>query len=234
MTIAFITLTNDGYIEYTLNCLQSLLQQKYEENKIPELNCYCIGKKSYNALKTKTTSYLIDDDANSNFQIFRKGNWSDITFYKFHIIYENLQKYDYVCFTDGDIVYESLKFIPYCLEKINDYELLIQNDTLQEQNNKSIRLCTGFMFIKSNENTKQIFNPANISKELVGWDDQIYINNIKNKLKFKLLPLDLFPNGGYYYLHHNKINPYIIHFNYLIGHNKKNKMKEYKKWFIQN
>ena len=29
--------------------------------------------------------------------------------------------------------------------------------------------------------------------------DQIYINQNINKLKYELLPLDLFPNGYYYY-----------------------------------
>jgi ATP-dependent Lon protease len=67
------------------------------------------------------------------------------------------------------------------------------------------------------------FNPEliKINKDKPNWDDQVYVNNIKYKLKFKKLPLELFPNGRYYYINNKKINPYMIHFNFLYGHKKK-------------
>ena len=85
--IAFITLTNDGYIEYTENCLKSLEKINSKVN----LNCYCIGKKGYEYLNNKKYNcVLIDEEENTNFQNFREGNWSNITFNKFVIIYESL------------------------------------------------------------------------------------------------------------------------------------------------
>ena len=39
--IAFITLTNTGYIDYTLNCLQSLKNINMKK----QLKVYCIGEK---------------------------------------------------------------------------------------------------------------------------------------------------------------------------------------------
>ena len=227
--ISFITLTNTGYIEYTLNCLKSLEKIGFNKEK---LICYCIGQEGYNILLNKGyESKLINNDINTNFQHFRQGNWSNITSQKFNIIYENLLKNDYVLITDGDIVFENALFMDYLKDNIEDNDILIQNDTLE--NNDSCNLCSGFMFIKSNEKTLEIFNPKNIEnkRNIVGWDDQVYINEIKNNLKYKKLPLELFPNGRFYYNNYKEIQPYIIHFNWVIGHEKKQKMIQYNKWY---
>jgi len=229
--ISFITLTNDGYIEYTENCLKSLEKINSKIN----LNCYCIGKKGYEYLNNKKYNcFLIDEEENSNFQVFRKGNWSNIVFNKFVIIYENLLKYKYVCITDGDIVFENTNFLQYLLENIGSNELLIQTEYI---NSEKYVLCSGFMFIKSNSNTLRFFNPKYIekNKNTSGWGDQIYVNDNKDKLKYKMLPIELFPNGKYYYNNNNNnnnIKPYLIHFNWIIGHEKKVKMCSYGKWYL--
>ena len=141
-------------------------------------------------------------------------------------------KHDYVCFTDGDIVYENPNFMNYLLENIGDNDILIQNDCMRDKD--YCNLCSGFMFIKSNPNTLKIFDPKIMEnkKNQVGWDDQVYINEIKNTLKLTMCPLHLFPNGNYYYHNSSNIQPYLIHFNWLIGHKKKEKMQSYGKWLI--
>ena len=224
----FITLTNSGYIDYTLNCIESLKKIK----ATLKLHCYCIGKEGYDRLKEKKVNVtLIDDENNSNFQKFKQGNWSNITYYKFVVIHENLKKYPYVLFTDGDIVYENKDFYKYLEDNIGEHELLIQNDTQDDKSRKE--LCSGFMFIRSTENTLKYFNPESVEKykDDPNWNDQLYINSIKNKLKYKLLPLDLFPNGKYF-REQKPISPYIIHFNHEVGHWKKRRMEKYKKWYI--
>jgi hypothetical protein len=225
----FITLTNSGYINYTLNCLESLKNIKSDL----VLKSYCIGKEGTDILKKKGyICELIDDEQNTNFQTFRTGNWSNITQKKFKIIHENLMKHDFVLFTDGDIVFENECFYKYLLENIGDNDMLIQNDTLE--NNQFNLCCSGFMFIKSNNNTIDKFNPIHTEpyKNIIGWDDQVYMNDIKNTIKYIMLPLELFPNGQYYYIHNQHIKPYMIHFNYVIGHMKKEKMIEYNKWYV--
>ena len=224
---AFITLTNSGYINYTLNCLKSLEKINTKIN----LQCYCIGVDGYNNLKNNGYECnLIDDEINSTFQTFRKDNWSNITYYKFEIIYENLLNYEYVCITDGDIVYENNCFIDFLLQNIEKNDMLIQSEGLEHQD-----LCSGFMFIKSNETTRLIFDPKNVEKykNILKWDDQVYINNIRHKLKYKRLPLSLFPTGKYYYNYSNNIKPYLIHFNWIEGHEKKQRMIKYNKWYIK-
>lgn len=227
--IKFITLTNSGYKDYTLNCLKSL-----ERIKCPQtLHSYCIGKDGYDILKSKKYDCtLIDDEKNSNFQTFRNGNWSNITYYKFKIIHDNLLTNEYVCFTDGDIIYRNNKIFNYLLDNIGDNDLLIQNELLDDNNDKT--LGSGFMFIKSNPNTISIFNPDEVEsfKDTLGWDDEVYVNEVKNKLKFKMLPLKLFPNGKYFYENSKKINPYLIHFNWIVGDKKKRQMVYFGGWYL--
>ena len=226
--VIFITLTNTGYLDYTFNCLKSL--EKINFNG--KLHNYCIGEEGYKKLKQSGySSYLIDDNKNSKMQKFRQKNWSNIVYYKFEIIHKHLLKYKYVCFTDGDIVYENKNFLNYLINNIGDNELLIQNDTMDDNNTNN--LCSGFMFIKSTPNTISLFNPNNVKSKLKeGWGDQLYINEIKHKMKYKTLPLKLFPNGKYYYENKNIISPYLIHFNWIVGNEKKNKMIEHNKWYI--
>ena len=233
--VRFITLTNTGYLNYTLNCLESL--KKINSKYLPF--CYCIGKEGFDKLSSAgyECSLINEGEKHSNFQTFRNGNWSNITFNKFKIIYENLLVDDYVCITDGDIVYENNIFMDYLLENIGDHDILIQNERMTNEeslNEESLYVCSGFMFIKSNEKTLKLFNPEMMKKNnnTLGWDDQVYVNQIIKELKYKVLPLELFPNGQYYYKYHANITPYIIHFNWCIGHNKKNNMKKYNKWLL--
>lgn len=119
--------------------------------------------------------------------------------------------------------------------------MLIQSDGLDDADNSEF--CSGFMFIKSNEKTISIFDPKRTEefKDVLGWDDQVYINNVKDQLKCKKLPLDRFPNGRYYrtnfrgwWLYNiHKTHPYLIHFNWLVGGEvKKNHMRSHGKWFV--
>ena len=228
--IKFITLTNNGYIDYTLNCLKSLEMINFSTNP---LNCYVIGEEAHNILQlNEYNSFLLESNNidDTKFTKFRKANWHNITKRKFEIIYNALLENQFVCFTDGDIVFENKDFMKYCLDHIKDNDFLIQNDTLSNKNHKN--LCSGFMFIKSNQKTLEFFNPINVEKDVKeGWGDQKYINKIKSKLNYHLLPLELFPNGKYYYKNYDKIKPMMIHFNWVIGHEKKEKMIKYNKWF---
>jgi hypothetical protein len=225
-TIDFITLTNTGYIDYTLNCYKSLKNIGLDNR----LKSYCIGEGGFVTLQSNNHHCeFINDNCSENFQTIRSGNWSTITYYKFEIIHKHLLNNRYVCITDGDIVYENSKVFDYLLDNIKDNDLIIQSEGLHIPD-----LCSGFMFIQSNENTINLFNPENVKKyqNNIGWDDQVYVNSIRDKLKYKKLPLHLFPTGNYYYRFYNTIQPYLIHFNWIKGHEKKNRMKKHNKWFI--
>jgi hypothetical protein len=226
--VMFITLTNTGYIDYTLNCLQSLKKCGFAGT----LHCHCIGAEGNRRLLSEGYSTsLIDNEEHSNFQEFRKGNWHNITSKKFEIIFKYLINNKYVCITDGDIVFENRNFMKYCLNHIGDNDLLIQNDRQFDDDDSN--LCSGFMFIQSNPTTIAFFDPiqAHIPRRS---GDQTYINDNITKLKYKKLPLELFPNGKYYYKHKSTNKELLIHFNWTIGHDKKRKMKHHNKWLISN
>ena len=229
-SVKFITLTNNGYLNYTLNCLKSLELIKFQT----PLHCYTLGKDAYNTLRSSShNSILLDSDntEDTKFNIYRTGNWHNITKRKFEIIHKELINNKFVCFTDGDIVFLNNNFMNYCLEYIQDNDIVIQNDTLVDSDHTF--LCSGFMFIKSSEKTIDLFDPKKVEKYAKpGWGDQKYINKIISKLKYKVLPLKLFPNGMYFYKNRTTLNPMMIHFNWLRGHEKKEKMILHKKWYI--
>lgn len=231
--VAFITLTNTGYLDYTLNCLKSLELSGMTK----PLHCYCIGEEGYNILKDKGyTTTLVEDKYLNDFAWFMNDKWAEMMANKLYIIYENLLKYEFVCYTDGDITFHNPDFLDYLLRNIGDNDIVMQIDTMD--NNDYGSLCAGFMFIRSTEQMREIFNPKNVKHSMTThisphkWEDQSYINSFKYCMKIIGLPLELFPNGQYYYMHHMNINPYIIHFNWIVGHAKKEKMIKHNKWFL--
>jgi hypothetical protein len=59
--IAFITLTNNGYLDYTINCLESL--KKINSDR--KLKCYCVGEEG---------TRLLNNMRDTFFWIIRKAN----------------------------------------------------------------------------------------------------------------------------------------------------------------
>lgn len=229
-SVAAITLTNTGYVQYTLNCLKSI---KNTGEKL-KVQCYCIGGEGAKILESEgySCTQIGGDEDESKFQIFRSGKWSNVVFHKFEIIHLNLLTHDYVLITDGDIVYERKGIVDYLLENIAGNDVLCQSDTMDDRD--STQLCSGFMFIRKTPDTIRLFHPSNVEpfKDIIGWGDQTYVNKISTELNVKRLPLDLFPNGKYYFKHHETIRPYMIHFNWLTGNEKIASMKKYGKWCI--
>ena len=93
------------------------------------------------------------------------------------------------------------------------------------------------MYIKSNETTVKFFE---LTKKLVKkftkykTHDQSYINKNKKKFSYEILPLDHFPNGAHYYENYKRLDPYIIHFNYVRGDKKLALMQEHNEWYLNN
>ena len=228
MTIAYITLTNEGYVDYTKNCIESM--KRYGLNDF--LDIYCIDKGAFEKLGDYPKKYLLDipeGDIESDFQQFRKGNWNKVVYQKFRCIHRALMENDFVYFTDGDIVYKSDRFIRDLNNRMDDddIELLIQND--KQDDNDDSELCSGVMFIRSNERTKAFFNPEMIDMDTIQCD-QIHINKVKSQIRYEKLPLRRYPNG--YYHRTKNPNGFLIHYNYLIGNDKKSMMMNDNNWFL--
>ena len=77
---------------------------------------------------------------------------------------------EYVLYTDGDIVFNNSYVIKYLIENIKDKDILFQKKC-----NNILKLCSGFMFIRAKERTKDLFNTQNINiNEFIA--DEKYIN----------------------------------------------------------
>ena len=150
--VMFCTLTNNGYINYTLNCLKSL-DKIGLKNK---LNVYCSDKMSYNKLKPQHDNThlfeqnIVSDSDNEKMACFGTPTFGDIMKLKMMVVHHCLKQNKYVLFTDGDIVYYKSGFIEYLIDNIKDNNILIQNDKKEGAvsigDGKPV-CCAGFMFI---------------------------------------------------------------------------------------
>ena len=171
-----ITLTNDGYIDYTHNLQTSLKNIGIEDMKI-----FCIGDKSYNFFKSsnKKTEKLSNNllSRKNEFQNWRTKNFNKLMYKKLQIIHSSLLSNEQILYVDGDVVF--LKNNLEELKKMQDYDLVGQLDFNPNANVKT--LCAGFMLINSNQNTLD-FLIQKVPKDLLDrrfyFDDQKYINKI--------------------------------------------------------
>jgi hypothetical protein len=242
--ISFITLTNTGYLNLTLNCLKSIEQQNIE---IP-LKCYSSDIGGYNTLKELNIpcEHIDNNHYRGEKHVgFGSKEFGELMKVKMKIIYDNLQKYDYVCYTDGDIVFLRDNLFQYLMDNIEDNNILVQNNKLHENSGE---LCAGFMFIKSNDFTRDLFNLENNNYQKIieesrlpiksnQWEDQMYINKVylevtNDIFKLKFLPNPTFPCGIILLKARGTIqNPYLIHFNYITA-NKQGVMAKNGYWFL--
>lgn len=230
----YITLTNSGYKDLTLNLLKSMKVENIDNL----LKIYTLDKECYDYLKKEypnnKVEYInldkldnwIEYKAAQNPDTEGKKLWSTITFQKIVVIYEELKNNKDCIFIDGDIVIIKNPS-EYLNNNIKDNDILIQNDECD--NNDKNKACSGFMYIKSNIKTINIFNPDNIDKNKF-INDQNYIRGQLKKIKYDVLDLELYPNGKYFRNFRPK-NPYIIHFNHDVGKQKIERMKKYNYWY---
>ena len=227
-----ITFTNYGYLDFTMNLCESI-----KKNKIDlELLIYCTDKKSFDYLSKYNYNCIL---LNSNLsqskraEAWKAGNskFGEMMVSKFESIYDGLLKNDYVIYIDGDIVIKE-NILEYLQKEIEENDFLFQLDYNNKRPHQN-DLCAGFMMIKSSDETKKIFNPDEIDIESIinmPAHDQTYLNDLKHNFKYKFLSPILFPNGAFYFNYLTE--PKIIHFNYIVGKDKKNKMKKMKEWYI--
>lgn len=227
--IKAITLTNKGYIDFTDNLIASI-----EKNNINiDLDVCTMDSYSTNYFNKKNqNTNLITKSNKKKFLRQDSKNFGEYMIIKLNMIHSYLTKFEYILYLDGDIVIKD-EIINYLGEAMGSLDLLIQDDKNPKKPNLEY-LCAGFMLIKSNRKTLDFFDTSKINNEelMEGLHDQGYINNNKDFLDYQRLPLELFPNGPYFYENSQNLNPKIIHFNYVLGSKKKSIMKDYEEWYI--
>jgi|TARA_Y100000389_G_scaffold199920_1_gene239300 hypothetical protein len=228
-----ITFTNKGYIDYTHNLLTSI--RKNSTNT--KLEIIAIDDESYQYFKPihKDVSFYETKFVSKRDELLKQNEdgFGNLMMTKFEVIFDALQKHEKVLYIDGDIVIKK-DFNNYLEQVSYRKDIVFQNDKRPSKPNE-IKVCAGFMLITSNAKTLKFFNPDNVPfKKIIKYvaHDQTHINKSRNKFKHTLLPLDTFPNGPHYYSKNELLDPYIIHFNFLIGDVKKEKMKEFGEWYL--
>lgn len=233
-TTLFFTLTNEGYIDYTFNMIESL--KRFNIDK--KLFIFCLDESSNNILRLKGYKTFLINTNLSAFTAFNEKGYDKICYIKFLTIYKIIELGYNAFYTDGDIFFNKNPF-EYILKLKNiDGDIWIQNDSLTDNDYSNV--CAGFMYVRSNDITKKYFeceSAESIKKYnetgLKPPYDQAYFNkHIKSYLNLHMFPLSEFPNGRYFYKFSEKIQDTIVmvHFNWIIGHEKKKRMQKYNMW----
>ena len=231
------TLTNYGYLFYTLNMLKSL--QPFGLDK--KILVVCIDKKGAHILRQNGyNTYCVDDQTLGKFCPWNSKGYDKICYLKLELIYRILSLNKNVLLIDGDIVFRKDPMDDIRIW-MNDpiYDIWIQNDAQDNCNTKN--MCTGYMYIKSSDRLITLYDcvsEAGQKKYLTcAFDnnDQTYFNKyVKRGCLFNALPLEMYPNGKMYYDNMDKLIDVavLVHFNWVQGHHKMAKMKEYKMWLL--
>lgn len=227
------TLTNSGYLLYTLNMLKSLKQFDLDKKVL----IVCIDRPGAESLTKRGYNVICVDDVYGKFSPWNSTEYVKICYLKLELIYRILSLQKNVLLIDGDIVFRKNPMddiITWSKDTIND--VLIQNDSLENKNTKN--MCTGYMFIKSSDRLITLYDvisEAGRNKYLkcaFNNNDQTYFNvYVKPRCIFSALPLEKYPNGKMFY-DNPKLDPVLVHFNWVHGHVKMVKMKEHKMWLL--
>ena len=229
--ILFVTFTNSGYIKFTNNLLESIKTNKIDIN----LKIFAIDDESFQYFEKihDNVERYYQEEFSTQLIHQKEDNFGSLMLIKFDIIYRSLLKNKFVGYIDGDIVIKK-NIDEILLPIVKDLDILFQNDK-RPSKPLLINVCAGFMIINSNKKTQKFFKPSDkLNKKFLKYKthDQTYINRSLSKFKYKMLPLDAFPNGPHFYSNFENLDPYIVHFNYLLGEKKEESMKNYKEWYL--
>ena len=231
------SLTNYGYLLYTLNMLKSL--EPFGLDK--KIFLVCIDKKGATILKRMGYNvFCVDDNELSKFSPWNTKGYDKICYLKLELIYRILSLNKNVLLIDGDIVFRKNPLEDMGIWwKDTIYDVWIQNDAQENRNTKN--MCTGYMFIKTSDRLIELYDcisevgQKKYLKCAFDNNDQTYFNNfVKPGCMFNALPLEKYPNGKMYYDNTDMLNEsaIIVHFNWVQGHLKMAKMKEHKMWLL--
>ena len=231
----YFTVTNEGYLDYTKNMLKSL--NIFDCDK--KMLVVCLDSVSNNYFKScGYFTHFIDLNLNE-FSEFGTEGFAKCCYIKIFLIYKFLKMGYNIFYTDGDIFYTKNPIDEINLLKNENADMWIQNDTMDDNNKNWV--CAGFIYVRSNENTQTRFNieipefTERYNQFTKHTCDQHYLNIfIRPFLDVKVFPLNKFPNGNYFYNFSEQIKDSIImvHFNWIVGHEKKERMRKYNMWLI--
>lgn len=242
------TITSDGYKEYTWNLWKHMNALKLN------LTILCLDRESHDFFRRialiPSTLYLMDGSAVQHKSPTQFGSSAFKRMNKMKVKalreYSQKENIDILVYLDSDIVVFH-DFTSYITNLLNEEKYLwFQCDDKNELEPFTCLLntcpcpnpCSGVICMYLNDKTRPELNKLfSIDNELWKSDtmDQDYIqaNMAKLGIKYNSLSRELFPNGtllkGDLFKRHD---PYLIHFNYIVGSTKKQMIKSKNYWLL--
>ena len=256
--VAFVTLTNSGFLPYVANCLKSL--DRLGE-KLP-LTVYCVDTRASERLLAAgyRQAHIVNfgyDDLSERTTSEDRLPWSRLMWLKCEVMRRALDEHEYVVFVDADVIFERPDAAAYCVELLataadDGPQVLLQNGAPPGEQMKpddaeagfypQTPFCAGVMAVRSTEATRTAFTVDEASVQ-AGWDDHSMITAAieSGQLRHQLLPLTLFPNMRYWNRHLETMlstrrtiatRPFLAHFNDLIGAEKREQLRLHDRWYV--
>jgi hypothetical protein len=237
-----VTYTNYGYRHFVQNFILRIKQLE-----LPwDFHLVCIDEESFKFFSETTSSELFDLKLSKNFHKWTEKDYKLITVSKLDVlshVLESRPEHPYILYLDTDIWInkDPLPHLENLIQQNPEVDLFIQNDDPDRNKiNECSNFCSGFMVLKNNEAIRNmlcyrehffnVFGHENVT-DITG--DQWYINHYMAKYGMKVLVLErcLFPNGVFI----NFIPPeyLILHYNYLVGDVKREKMIKNGHWLLK-
>ena len=257
MNIPVVTISNFGYLPYVENLRESIRRAGIEWKLI----VLCMDTNPAEYCKDRNIPYFpCKTEAGEEALNFTEHhqdavNW--ILFQKldclrqFMITYPQIQEYIYM---DGDIVVFK-NFVPYIEQFARSYDMVFQCDeSITTPTCHSylpgtvcVNVCTGFIYMKNTPLIRDILDFRKHIQSIKTFEtDQDYINRmikgfikkqqqppfsvLRKRVKWTTFPREIITNGSY--LGNLPLGSYILHYNFLVGTNKKKRMQENGHWFI--
>jgi hypothetical protein len=230
------TMTSNGYKYLTYNLYLSL--QKV--NPKIKLMIVCVDKESQIFFRTMNVSSILYKSTKPVAPGSQPSQFGSDTFMNYNRmkleIMEDLRlktEAQYIIYLDGDIVVFR-DFIPYIKEQFTllNTTFLFQCDDLYGSPNKT-QCCTGFFAFKRTDLEKSPFVLYDKGLWLTIREDQPWVNKHIRMydIPFEFLDRSLFPNGVYVNEGRWKLgDPYLLHFNHMVGNAKISMMKRLGLW----
>lgn len=245
-TLVF-TVTSDGYKYYTWN-LWKMLQQI----KVPWKLCVlCLDKESFEfmhkiAMIPCRPFYYTGSHINHKDPVlFGSQAFKRLNRMKLKALEDFSQRpeIEHLVFLDSDIAIFRDP-LPYFIEQLEQHPLWFQCDEKLEGSfacSNTVQCpnaCTGVIIMKLNEQTrslcKEIYKIYDATwKESLTDQDYIYKRLQETQTPYQTLDRTLIPNGVF--IANDKFkegNPYLLHFNYILGKDKKRFMKQKDCWLL--
>ena len=200
-----VTFTTSGYSNFTLNLIKSI-----EENNVElDLKVYCLDKQSFEVISKK-------HDNSEYFDSEHHDGSDKLLAFDPKINKEN--PFNRIMISKFEIIHSSLNNF--------DNVLYIDSDIVIKKNieNKLLSSLGRNDILFQNDKRPSKPNQINLCAG--------FLSEVPHMFRNGVLPLDDFPNGPHFYNHKDTLDPYIIHFNFLLGEVKQDEMKKYNEWYI--